>query len=48
MERLRAGEPISWAGIRSILPQEWLAQWDRKIVKDIERSRRLMLWLAHR
>ncbi len=48
MERLRAGEPMSWAGIRSILPQEWLVQWDRKIVKDIERSRRLMLWLAHR
>ncbi len=46
MERLRAGEPMSWAGIRSILPQEWLAQWDQKIVKDILRSRRLMLWLA--
>ncbi len=48
MERLRAGEPMSWAGIRSILSQEWLAQWDRKIVKDIERSRRLMLWLPDR
>jgi flavin reductase (DIM6/NTAB) family NADH-FMN oxidoreductase RutF len=48
MERLRAGEPMSWVGIRSRLPQEWLAQWDRKIVRDIERSRRLMLWLADR
>ncbi len=48
MERLRAGDPISWARIRSILPQERLAQWDRKIVKDIERSRRLMLWLSDR
>jgi hypothetical protein len=48
MERLRAGEPISWTRIRSILPQESLAQWDRKIVKDIERSRRLMLWLPDR
>ncbi len=47
-ERLRTGEPMSWLGIRSILPPEWLARWDRKIVKDIERSRRLMLWLADR
>jgi flavin reductase (DIM6/NTAB) family NADH-FMN oxidoreductase RutF len=48
VERLRAGEPVSWLGIRSILPREWLAQWDRKIVRDIERSRRLMLWLPDR
>jgi flavin reductase (DIM6/NTAB) family NADH-FMN oxidoreductase RutF len=48
MERLRAGEPMSWAGIRSILPPESLAQWDRKIVRDILRSRGLMRWLADR
>jgi len=48
MERLRGGEPMSWAGIRSILPPDWLARWDRKIVGDILRSRRLMLWLAER
>jgi flavin reductase (DIM6/NTAB) family NADH-FMN oxidoreductase RutF len=48
MERLRAGDPMSWAGIRSILPKESLAQWDRKIVMDIQRSRRLMLWLPAR
>lgn len=48
MERLRAGEPMSWAGIRSILPPESLAQWDRKIVMDIQRSRQLMLWLPER
>ena len=47
-ERLRAGEPISWAGIRSILPRESLAQWDRKIVMDIQRSRQIMLWLVDR
>jgi flavin reductase (DIM6/NTAB) family NADH-FMN oxidoreductase RutF len=48
MERLRAGDPLSWAGIRSILPQDSLAQWDRKIVMDIQRSRQLMLWLPDR
>jgi flavin reductase (DIM6/NTAB) family NADH-FMN oxidoreductase RutF len=48
MERLRGGEPMSWAGIRSILPHEWLAQWDHKIAGDILRSRRVMLWLADR
>ena len=48
MERLRGGEPMSWAAIRSILPPDWLARWDRKIVGDILRSRRLMLWLAER
>jgi hypothetical protein len=36
MERLRTGERMSWAAIKSILPQESLAQWDRKIVKDTE------------
>jgi flavin reductase (DIM6/NTAB) family NADH-FMN oxidoreductase RutF len=47
-DRLRAGDPISWAGIRSILSPEVLAQWDRKIVKDILRYRQLMRWLSDR
>ncbi len=47
-ERLRAGEPMSWPGIRSVLPQEWLAKWDRKIAGDIERSRGIMRWLGDR
>ena len=46
MKSLRAGEPMSWARIRPTLPEEWLTEWDRKIAADVERYRKMMLWLG--
>ncbi|OFW63091.1 MAG: hypothetical protein A2Y74_04590, partial [Actinobacteria bacterium RBG_13_63_9] len=46
MESRRAGEPMSWARIASSLPEEWLVEWGQKIARDIERYRRMMLWLG--
>lgn len=47
MESRRPGEPISWARVRPTLPEEWLAEWDRKITMDVERYRRMMHWTGN-
>jgi flavin reductase (DIM6/NTAB) family NADH-FMN oxidoreductase RutF len=47
-ERIKTGEPLSWAKVRLILPPEWLEQWGRKIEADIQRSRQSMRWLNTR
>jgi flavin reductase (DIM6/NTAB) family NADH-FMN oxidoreductase RutF len=47
-EHLRPGEPMTWLDLRTTLPAEWLAKWDRKIVADIERYRGIMRWLSDR
>ncbi len=47
MESRRPGEPISWARVRPTLPEEWLAEWERKITMDVERYRRMMHWTGN-
>ena len=33
------GEPLSWRDARSLIPAQWMEEWDRKIGAEIERSR---------
>lgn len=42
--RFRPGAPLVWSQARRELPESWLAEWERKIGADIERSRRSMSW----
>ena len=44
-QRLRGGDPVTWAAARPLLPREWHARWDAKIARDIERSRAVMRWI---
>lgn len=41
---LRQGRPLVWSEIRPQLPETWLAEWERKIAADIDRSRASMHW----
>jgi flavin reductase (DIM6/NTAB) family NADH-FMN oxidoreductase RutF len=43
-KRYRTAEPLLWYRVRHALPESWLAEWERKITTDIERSRASMLW----
>ena len=39
---LNEGEPLYWRHMRTVVPQEWLEEWDRKIQGEIAVSRRVM------
>ena len=44
-ERTGEGAPMLWSEARRELPAAWLEEWEQKIGRDIERSRREMRWL---
>ena len=39
---LNQGEPLYWHHMRSVVPKEWLEEWNSKIEKEIAVSRRVM------
>ena len=41
-ETLGDGEPLTWAHMRSVMPHEWADEWDRKVQREVEVSRRTM------
>jgi len=43
--RLRNRSPLWWNQVRPSLPSEWLEQWEVKLARNIELSRRLMVWV---